>query len=293
MKKQINLTKNPITSSTSKATTPQHYEGVFSSRKKNGELYFRASLTHRQKHISLGSFSTPEVAHKAYLEGRSILEDSHISLRHYCPTSFLSFEKWVCLINFRDNQIYFATPIYIGQKLFYYYLSPSQILKFDLDDLFYYSSHKIMQRGGHYFVADYGMQINIASRYGIKNYAVRGKDFQFRNGDSNDFRRENLEIWNIYQGVQLTEKNGQFLYTVRIHIKGNYIVGKYCTEWEAAIAYNKAIDILRKNGIKKNYTPNYIDNISPKKYAEIYAEIPISKKIINYRPETDESYHNL
>ena len=34
-----------------------------------------------------------------------------------------------------------------------YYLSPSHVLKFDPDDLFYYSSHKIMRRGNHYFVA--------------------------------------------------------------------------------------------------------------------------------------------
>jgi len=264
--------------------TDKHYEGVFSATKKNGEVYYRASLTYHGKHISLGSFSVPEKAHEAYLEGLRLLSDNALTLNHYHSESSLAFEKWVCLLNFRDNGIYFGNPIYMGQKLFYYYLNPKHVLKFDLDDLFFYSSHKIMCRGNHYFVADYGMQLNIMSRYGIKNYAVNGVDFHFINGDATDFRRENLEIHNIYHGVRCTQKNGQYLYTVRIHIKGNYVVGKYHSELEAAIAYNKAIDILQKNGLKKNYTANYIDGLSPSKYAEIYTSLKISSKILNYRP---------
>lgn len=269
----------------SQQTEPKHYEGVFSATKKSGEVYFRASLTYRSKHISLGSFSTPEDAHKAYLEGTRLLSDRTLTLNSYRKTSPLAFEKWVCLLNFRDNGIYFGNPIYMGQKLFYYYMSQKHILKFDLDDLFFYSSHKIMCRGNHYFVADYGMQLNIMSRYGIKNYAVPGVDFHFINGDNTDFRRENLEIHNIYHGVRCTQKNGKYLYTVRIHINGNFIVGKYHDELEAAIAYNKAIDILLKNGLKKNYTPNYIEGISPSKYAEIYTNVKISKKILDYKPK--------
>lgn len=83
------------------------------------------------------------------------------------------------LINFRDNGIYFGTPIYARSKFFYYYLSPTDVLKFDIDDLFYYSSRKIMKRNGHLFVADYGMQVNILNRYGIRNFAVAGKDYLF------------------------------------------------------------------------------------------------------------------
>ena len=83
------------------------------------------------------------------------------------------------LINFRDNGIYFGTPIYARPKFFYYYLSPVDVLKFDIDDLFYYSSRKIMKRGEHLFVADYGMQVNILNRYGIRSFAVAGKDYLF------------------------------------------------------------------------------------------------------------------
>ena len=270
---------------TIQTTEEKHYEGVFSATKKSGEVYFRSSLTYRSKHISLGSFPTPTEAHEAYLEGNRLLADNSITLNSYRKTSPLGFEKWVCLLNFRDNGIYFGNPIYVGQKLFYYYLSPKHILKFDMDDLFFYSSHKIMCRGNHYFVADYGMQLNIMSRYGIKNYAVPGVDFIFINGDNTDFRRENLEIHNIYQGVRCTQKNGKYLYTVRIHIKGNYVVGKYSDELEAAIAYNKAIDILLKNGLKKNFTPNYIEGLSPSKYAEIYTNVKISSKILEYKPK--------
>ncbi len=269
----------------SQPTTNKHYEGVFTATKKSGEVYFRSSLTYRSKHISLGSFSTPEEAHEAYKEGLRLLSDNTLTINSYHKISPLAFEKWVCLLNFRDNGIYFGNPIYMGQRLFYYYMTPTHVLKFDLDDLFFYSSHKIMCRGNHYFVADYGMQLNIMSRYGIKNYAVPGVDFHFINGDCTDFRRENLEIHNIYQGVRCTQqKNGQYIYTVRIHIKGNYVVGKYPTELEAAIAYNKAIDVLLKNGLKKNYTPNYIDGLSPSKYAEIYTSLKISQKIMDYRP---------
>ena len=259
-----------------------HLPGVFPATKKSGEVYFRASLTYRQKHISLGSFATASEAHAAYLEGTRIINKTELDIHDYRKSSPLSFEKWICILNFRDNGIYFGNPIYMGQRLFYYYMSPTHILKFDLDDLFYYSSHKIMQRGNHYFVADYGMQVNIASRYGIKNYAVPGVDFEFLNGDTTDFRRENLEILNTYHGVRRDTQKGKTVYTTRIHLKGNYIVGRYDTETEAAIAYNKAVDILKKNGVTKNFTTNYIEDLSPRAYAEIYSELSISPKIVNY-----------
>ncbi len=260
-----------------------HYDGVYEATKKDGSLYYRASLTYKGKHISLGSYSTAAEAHEAYLEGLQLL-NSASSLMDYPSTSRLLFEKWVILLNFRDNNIYFGTPIYVGQKMFYYYLSPTHVLKFDMDDLFYFASHKIMCRGSHYFVADYGMQVNIASRFGIKNYAVPGRDFRFLNQDPTDFRRENLEILNTFHGVTLEQKKGQYLYTVRIHLKGNYLVGRYEQEWEAAIAYNKAIDILKRNGVTKAFIPNYIEGISPREYADIYTRVKISSKIIDYQP---------
>ncbi len=259
-------------------------EGVFPGTRKNGEVYFRASLTYKRKHISLGSFSNAHDAHAAYLEGIRILQNPEIHVQSYYNASPLAFEKWISLLNFRDNGLYSGNPIYMFQKMFYYYLSPCQILKFDPDDMFYYATHKIMCRGNHYFVADHGSQVSIVTRYGIKPYAKEGRDFRFINGDSNDFRRENLEIFNIYHGVTLEQKNGQYLYTVRVHIKGNYLVGRYPLEIEAAIAYNKAVDILKKNGLNKNFPQNYIEELSPRKYAEIYTSLTISPRILEYRP---------
>lgn len=258
--------------------------GVYTATKKDKSIYFRASLTYRGKHISLGSFSKEQAAHQAYTEASALLADASMSLHSYSDAYTLSFEKWVCLVNFRDNGLYIANPIYIRIKYFEYYLSPELVLKFDLDDLFYYSSHKIMRRGNRLFVADYGMQTGIASRYGIKNYAVEGRDYRFVNGDPYDFRYENIEILNRFHGVSPVIKHGKPCYKAKIHVNGDYIIGYYPTEIEAAIAYNKAIDILKKAGVTKQYTPNYMEHVSPSRYADLYNELAISAKLLSYHP---------
>lgn len=261
----------------------QRLPGVYPAARKDKTIYYRASLTYQKKHISLGSFSSMETAHKAYLDGNMVLQSPSLSVSDYKKSETpLSFDKWVCLINLRDNKLYFHTPIYLRPKFFYYYLSQKDILKFDIDDLFYYSSHKIMKRNGHLFVSDYGMQVNILNRYGIKNYGVKGRDYRFINGDSLDFRYENIDIINRFNGVTKEEKNGKTSYRAKIHVNGDFIIGAYKTEAEAAIAYNKAIDCLKKAGVKKNFTPNFIDALSPSVYADIYAALRISPKILNY-----------
>lgn len=195
----------------------------------------------------------------------------------------LPFEKAIVLINFRDNNLYFKTPIYIKHRYFLYYLSPSYVLKFTADDLFYYANHKIMKRGGHLFVADFGMQVNILSRYGIKNFAVAGKDYLFVNGDNTDYRYENIEIINKYNGVSEITERGLSIYKAKIHINGDFIIGKYKTEIEAGIAYNKAVDCLLEKGLVKNFTKNYIVELSEEEYHKIYNEIKISNKILHYK----------
>lgn len=257
-----------------------HLEGVFLTKKKDDSVYYRSSVTYQGKHISLGSYHTALMAHKAYLEANRILRDPIIpALTDYTSENTLPFAKWVVLLNFRINKMYFSTPIYIRPYYFYYYYSQELILKFDIDDLFYYASHKIMKRGGHYFVADFGMQVNILNRYGIKNYAVLGRDYLFKNGDTTDFRRENLIIHNKYHGVVMRQKKNLVQYSARIHVIGNYLIGTYPTIEEAAIAYNKAIDILKRNGCTKNYVPNYLEDIPAATYANIYTKLPVSKKI--------------
>lgn len=257
--------------------------GAFQAQKKDGTIYYRSSFTYRNKHISLGSYDTALEAHEAYLEAGNLVNSPQLSLTDYHKDNLLSFEKWIILCNFRDNNLYFSTPIYVRKHYFSYYLDEYTELKFSIDDLFYYASHKIMRRGDHYFVADYGMQVTILSRYGIKSYGVLGKDYNLINGDVHDFRIENIEILNTYHGVREVTHRGKRGYQSRIHLKGYYIVGYYDTDVQAAIAYNKAIDILKKNGCKKQFKQNYMEGLSPSVYADIYYKTEISKKIVEYR----------
>ena len=67
------------------------------------------------------------------------------------------------------------TPIYLRRNYFSYYFSKNEEYKFDIDDLFFYSQHKILRRGGRLFVNEYGMQTSIFSRYGIPSHGVPGR----------------------------------------------------------------------------------------------------------------------
>lgn len=260
--------------------------GVYSAKKKDGTEYYRSSITFRNKHISLGSFQTQEDAGRAYEEAVLLLEDRSIDLHSISlSASMLSFDKSLVLVNFRDNGLYFKNPIYLRKGYFSYYLTPLDELKFDIDDLFYYSSHKIQKRQGHLFVNDYGMQYSILSRYGIKPYAVAGRDYTFANGDSSDYRYSNLIIMNHFHGVFQFSQRGIVKYKTIIHINGNYKIGVYPTEDKAAIAYNKAADLAKAAGIRKNFPENYVDAFSPKEYAEIYTQLKISPKFLSYLTE--------
>ena len=139
-----------------------------------------------------------------------------------------------------------------------------------------------MRRQGHLFVSDYGMQISILSRYGIKNHAVVGRDYYFANEDSFDLRYSNIVIINPYYGVTKITSKGIDCFKVQIHINGNYTVGTYHKEEKAAIAYNKAVDLAKQHGISKNFQTNYLEGYSPREYADIYSQIKLSKKYLHY-----------
>lgn len=255
--------------------------GVYLAEKKNGSLYYRSSITYKGKHISLGSYPSETAANSAYCLAQEVLSpESGWKIDNYPQLCILPFAKWVVLVNVRDNKLYFKNPIYLKKNYFLYYIDKENALKFDVDDLFYYAHHKIQKRGGHLFVSDYGMQVNILSRYGIKNYAVSGRDYVFINGDHTDYRYANIEIINRYHGVSIVIKKGTFVYQAKIHINGDYLIGRYSTEEEAAIAYNKAVILLRDKGITKNFPQNYIDEMDEITYAAMYQRIRISKKLI-------------
>ena len=272
-----------MSSKTISQNSEKRLTGVHASIKKDGSTFFRASITYQGKHIALGNYKSEFVAHKAYLEARKILDNNDITLSDYSHVLVLSFSKYVSLINFRDNKFYISTPIILKKGYFLYYLSNRDVYTFDIDDLFYYSSHTIQKRGSHLFVADYGSQISIMTRYGIPPYAVAGRDYIFINGDSTDLRYANIQIINRYRGVRLFTEKGFQKYKVIIHVKSNFVVGVYDSEIEAAIAYNKAADLLIKQGITKKFEPNYIEDLRPMDYADIYTRIKISPKIINWK----------
>ncbi len=257
--------------------------GVSKRINKKGRVFFRSSFTFRSKHISLGSFETAQNAHSAYLDALSLVSsDSSLDIGDYDGEKHtVSFEKWVTVINFRDNGLYIKTPIYLRRKYFDYYLSPTEVMKFDADDLFYYSHHKIMRRGGHFFVSDFGMQVNLPSRYGIRSFAVAGRDYFFLNGDPLDFRYGNLKIVNRYFGVRLEKELPKKIYLASIHVNGIIIIGRYEDELKAAVAYNKAADLIEQTGFKRKYERNYIDDLSENEYLNIYKSVKFKKGFLN------------
>ena len=258
------------------------YPGVTTAKKKNGDEYYRSSMTIKSKHVSLGSFDNPESASKAYIEACEIVREKKYELEDYSEKFALDFGKFVMLINYKNTGILFKTPIYMQVGFFRYYLSPDKFLIFDREDIFFYAEHKIQVRGGYYFICDYGSQYNILSRYGIKNYAKKGIDYIFANHNEDDYRYENIRIINEYVGVSVINNGAKPLYECVIHVRGNYIVGRYEDEITAAIAYNKAVDVLASKGYRRNYSKNYIQSLSGKEYKDRYDKVEISNKITDF-----------
>ena len=101
--------------------------------------------------------------------------------------------------------------------------------------------------------------------------------------DNYDYQYENIVVINNYHGVSYTTHYGKPVYKTVIHVVSNYVVGYYPTALDAAIAYNKAIDILTANGFDKAFMTNYIDSIPASMYAEIYSRVSISDRITALR----------
>ena len=102
--------------------------GVYIANKKDHSVYYRSSLTYRSKHISLGSFASETEAHTAYLAALQLLESDASIDDTLLKPSLLSFEKIVMLINFRDNNMYIPTPIYLRKNYFSYYLDRKSVV---------------------------------------------------------------------------------------------------------------------------------------------------------------------
>ena len=262
-------------------------KGVFEIKNKIGNSVFRASVTYKGRHISLGSFESEEAAASAYAFAKEILYGdtkllSCIDMYKNNGSLSLSFQKVVTLLNFRDRGVYIKNPIYLEKSYFLYFYSVDTVFTFDTDDLFYYSKHAVQMRGGHIFTEQYGSQINIMSRYGIKPFQTEGRDYVFANGDPYDMRYSNIKIINNYRGVTSSTKNGITTYVTKIHVKSDIVVGRYKDETEAAVAYNKAAMILNERGVKINFVTNYIDTLSDIEYISLLNRVRVADTIRNY-----------
>ena len=257
--------------------------GVYCAARQDGSPLWRASITYHTKHISLGSYEDEDAARAAYELADSLLRgDTGYQLHEYeSRGTALKFAKWVALINLRDTGMYCSGPIYLKNRYFEYYLDADTVLLFDASELFYYTHHAIQRRGGHLFVADYGSQVNILNRYGVRSFAVQGRDYVFKNGDMHDFRSGNIVIINRYNGVRREEgtpgAGGTF--TVRIHVRGDLTVGHYDDETDAAIAYNKAADMLEAAGVRSNFNRNYLEHLTATEYKIRYERIKVGRGI--------------
>ncbi|MBQ7677071.1 MAG: hypothetical protein IJT32_02435 [Lachnospiraceae bacterium] len=258
-------------------------KGAYQTTKKDGTVYYRANITHAGRHVSLGSFDSEDDASEAYRIAHRLYADKDITILnisdHHKP---LSFDKAVTILNHRDHGIYIKTPIYLRTGYFSYFLKGVGELKFDNDDLFYYSEHRILVHDGHIYVNDFGMQYGILARYGIKNFAVAGKDYAFANGDSLDFRYQNIIVINRYHGVTKKTVAGRDRYEAKIHINGEYLIGRFSSDAKAAVAYNKAADAATDAGVPKNFIQNYVVDYTAKQYADVYSEIRLPEKYLVY-----------
>lgn len=257
--------------------------GACQAKKKDGSVYWRSSLTYRRRHISLGSYETESAAAAAYAQGLSILHENNITLENFLShAKVLAPEKAVILLNLRDNHTYIKNPVYLRQGYFSYFVKGKEELKFSNDDLFYYSAHAILVHDGHYYVNDYGMQYGILERFGIRPWSVAGRDYVFANGDTKDFRYENIIVLNHYHGVYRIDTNGVIRYEARIHLNGDFVIGRFRTEAKAAVAYNKAADLAIAAGIGKSFPQNYVTEYTAPEYAEIYTDLTMPERLLTY-----------
>ncbi|MCR5746444.1 MAG: hypothetical protein K6G03_01940, partial [Lachnospiraceae bacterium] len=84
------------------------------------------------------------------------------------------------------------------------------------------------------------------------------------------------------------------VYDVRIHINGDWHIGRFPTHEMAVIAYNKAIDLAKKAGLKKRTeTLDMPEGLSHALYARIYSSIEIPEKYCDYLLHYNDSNDHL
>ncbi len=268
---------------------------IYTLNKKNGTEY-RLYYKYKNKRIYLGSYKTYEFADRAFLEAQQLIM-TKVSVDSFSDLNLsLPFHKAVSLINFRDNGVYFKNPIYICGDYFKYYYSKEIVFLFDNKDLFFFSTNKIAVRGNYIYTQDGITQKNILHRFDIPSYSVCGKDYRFKNDNPYDFRKDNLEIINRYIGVTYAIKNGQPVYVAKIFVNRPVVVGHYHSEVEAAVAYNKAADLLSAKS-KTEYERNEIPYLTKAEYNALYESITVSSYLtspsVNRRFSSAKKYRGI
>lgn len=112
-----------------------------------GKTQYKVYFVYESNKIYLGTYSSMEIAQKALEEAKALM-NAPKSPPDLSFTTF-SYQKIVCLSNFRDHQKYIKNPIYLYPTYFHYYLSKDCILIFDVKNLLYFSTYRIYKRG-HY-----------------------------------------------------------------------------------------------------------------------------------------------
>lgn len=235
---------------------------------------YKVYFLYQSKKIYLGLFPTFAAAESCLKEALDVTENNQ-DVYHYTYT-YLDYKKFISLCNFRDHNVYIKNPIYINAGCFKYFLSEKMILMFDMKDLLFFSANKIYKRGNYIYTQDSITQQSILSRFGIPAHSILGIDYQFKNKNCCDFRRENLEIINHYKGVSYEKKNGRWVYAATIFINQNIVIGHYETQTEAAAAYNKAVDLLEKTDLAKDYIKNEFPFLTLAEYRQLYDKLTVS-----------------
>ena len=111
--------------------------GVYTTKRKDGSTYYRVSITIGGRHISLGSYDDISTAGAVYTEAGQIMNSGY-GIDDYAMHNFnIPFRKYVVLINYRDNKIYFKTPVYLSKNYFTYYIIRVSF-SFSISGLFYH-----------------------------------------------------------------------------------------------------------------------------------------------------------
>ena len=70
--------------------------------------------------------------------------------------------------------------------------------------------------------------------------------------------------------------------SAKIHINGDWKLGTFPTEEAAAVAYNKALDEIKKRKLKPKSLPLFIETLTARQYADLYSKITLPDKLLAY-----------